>query len=103
TLEKLGWTRGHAGDGGCFDEHSKPFAAAGVTAVVQYENGIPMGAIADWEDQKLKHCYFDQGLTGPMVYRGWYAGTGRAAELKAVDPVVLSEVIADLTILTSKG
>ncbi len=38
-LERAGWVRGTSGDGGLFDEHSRPFPAAEVTAVVRLYRG----------------------------------------------------------------
>ena len=46
-LEKFGWIRGTGMDGGCFDEHSKPFPAANVTAVVHYEGNVDIRQATD--------------------------------------------------------
>jgi predicted DNA-binding WGR domain protein len=99
TLEKRGWTRGTPMDAGVFDEHSKPFDSADVTAVVQYETGVPVGYMEGWEDQTLTRCYFVPGTSAPTGYR-WDAPM---APLGTVDPVVVSEVLADLTAITAKG
>jgi hypothetical protein len=88
TLEKRGWTRGTPMDAGVFDEHSKPFYSADVTAVVQYETGVPVGYMAGWEDQTIRHCYFVPGIAAPTGYR-WNA---QMVPLATVDPVVVSEV-----------
>lgn len=99
TLEKLGWARGMAQDGGVFSEHSKPFYAAGTTAIVQYE-GVPMGYMVDWDDQSIEACFFVEG-----VYEGtdWYPEHKNRLRLGDVDPLVLSEVLNDLHTLASKA
>ncbi len=60
-LDKHGWNRGVPQDGGVFDEHSKPFDGANVTAVIQYD-GIPIGGMVDWDDQEVQKCFFVPGL-----------------------------------------
>ncbi len=98
TLDKLGWTRGIPMDGGVFDGHSRPFVGANVTAVVQYE-GVPVGYYEGWGDQKLERCYFVRGNTGPQGYRT----PNDALPLAEIDPVVVSEVLHDLSIVAAKG
>lgn len=99
TLEKLGWARGMAEDGGVFSEHSKPFYAAGTTAIVQYE-GVPMGYMVDWDDQSVEACFFIEG-----IYDGtdWYPRHKNRLRLGDVDSLVLSEVLNDLNTLASKA
>ncbi len=100
TLERLGWVRGTPMDAGVFDEHSKPFEAAGVTAVLTYHDGVPVGYIDDWDDQTLGACVFVRGITGPSGYRGYQdLDTVPPGE---VDPVVISEVLSDLSIVAAK-
>lgn len=99
TLDRLGWARGVPEDGGVFSEHSKPFYGANVTAIVGYECGIPVGYMEGWEDQKVTECFFIPGIHTPQMYPR-YKDT---LSLGNVDPVVLSEVIADLNVLASKG
>jgi len=98
TLEKLGWSRGVPEDAGIFGEHSKRFYAANVTAVVEYP-GVPVGSIVDWEDQEIERCYFLAGLHAPEGYRERKG----AMKLDQVDPVVMSEVLHDLTLLSEKA
>jgi hypothetical protein len=50
TLERLGWLRGIPQDAGVFYEHTKPFYAAGVTAVVGYP-GVPS---VEWSTGTIK-------------------------------------------------
>jgi hypothetical protein len=98
VLERLGWTRGEPGDGGIVHEHSKSFPAAGVTAVLEYWEGIPVGFVQGWSDQKLEPAFFVK----TSAERYWF-DRNKALPLGKVDAVVLSEVLADLTFLASKA
>lgn len=99
TLEKLGWARGCPMDGGCFDEHSKPYFAAGVTAVVSYEGVAAMQYIDPSELLTVRKCYFVRGIRGPSGYEGNEA----CMKLASVDPIVLSETIHDLARIAEKA
>ncbi|MEM7475555.1 MAG: DUF4132 domain-containing protein [Planctomycetota bacterium] len=99
TLEKLGWVRGEAMDGGCFDEHSKQFPSADVTAVIHYEGVAGMGYIDPDETLDVKSVLFCKGMREPSGY-GW--GNKKICFVKDVSPIVLSEVLADLHVLQSK-
>jgi hypothetical protein len=99
TLEKLGWTRGAPQDAGIFTEHVKVFHSADVTAVVTYD-GVPVGYMEGWEDQDVRTCFF---LKGTRHQTGWMESDSKdAIPLKQVDPVVISEVLKDLTQIVSK-
>ena len=100
TLEKLGWVRGLAMDGGCFDEHSKQFPGAGVTAIVGYDGTVGMGYIDPNELLTITHVQFVSGMRPASGY-GW--DKERLLKLGDVPLVVVSEVIADLTSLAAKG
>jgi predicted DNA-binding WGR domain protein len=99
TLENLGWTRGNPQDAGWVGEHHKHFAAAGVTAVLCYDPGFSVGWTQGWEDQKIERTYF---LADADKATHWF-DRRKAVKLETVDPVVLSEVLGDLTLLASKG
>jgi hypothetical protein len=86
-------------DGGGFDEHSKPFPSANVTAVVTYQGSVAMGYIDPNEILTVEKCYFVEGNRGPSGY----AHKEKALKLGAVDPVAVSEVLTDLTALAAKG
>jgi hypothetical protein len=107
TLERLGWTRGGAMDAGVYHNFSRQFPGANVTAVIAFENGIPIGYMEGWEDQKVTDCLFVEGLQGPFGYiwvrDGQLQGGEKLLPLREVNPVVLSEVLADLAVLASKG
>ncbi|MBY0523276.1 MAG: DUF4132 domain-containing protein [Gemmataceae bacterium] len=98
-LEKRGWTRGLGMDAGCFDEHSKPFPAADVTAVVRYDGSVGMGYIQPDELLSIVEFYFVAGFRGP----GGFARNEKKLTLGDMDAVVLSEVLSDVTALTAKG
>lgn len=99
TLDRLGWVRGMPEDGGVFWEHSKPFYGANVTAILNYQDGIPIGYMEGWDDQELEGCFFVPGIYDPRTY----ADHSKKLLLGEIDPVVMSEVLADLTVLASKA
>ncbi len=101
TLERLGWNRGEAQDGGVFFEHSKAFESAGVTAVVHYD-GVPMGYMVDWEDQSPEEVFFLNEVVHETYYVSSY-DRKHLAKLGTVDPIVMSEVLSDLEILAGKA
>ncbi|MEZ4376562.1 MAG: DUF4132 domain-containing protein [Polyangiaceae bacterium] len=100
TLEKLGWTRGQAMDAGGFDEHSKQFPSAKVTAVVHYDGIVGMGWIDPDELLTISSLYFCAGMRQPSGY-GW--NSEKKLKLSKVHPIVISEVIADLMVIKSKA
>jgi hypothetical protein len=102
TLEKMGWVRGIGMDGGGFDEHSKPFPAANVTAVVHYEGCVGMGYIDPNELLTLAQIYFISGMRDPSGY-GWEDKNATKCKLGSVNPIVISEVLADMQVLKSKA
>jgi hypothetical protein len=99
TLEKLGWQRGIPQGNGTVYSHSKPFEGADVTAVIEYEDGISVGYVEGWEDQQITRCSFIAGLWRPDDYP--FSKEGQL--LGDVDPVVVSEVLSDLTTIALKG
>jgi hypothetical protein len=117
-LERKGWARGNPQDNGIFDNHSKPFEGANVTAVIAYDDGILMGCIDGWPDQEVQRCFFVPGLytlawsarrrsvgDWDVVARsaGRVTEAQRALPLGAVDPAVMSEVLGTLAELASRG
>jgi hypothetical protein len=98
TLEKLGWVRGAPEDAGFVHQHFKPFPGGDVLAVLCYENGVPVGYREGWDDQHISSTYFLERADSGAYHRG-----GKKVTLGKVDPVVVSEVLADLTTLASKG
>lgn len=99
TLEKLNWLRGVAMDAGCFDEHSKQFPAADVTAVIRYEGTVGMGYIDPNEMLTVESVHFCPGMRPRSGY-GW--DSKKKLALGKVPAIVISEVLADLQVLKSK-
>ncbi len=99
TMEKLGWTRGSADNHGVILEFSKPFPAADVTAILENADGVMLGMMNDSGDQKITRCFFLQGTYTPESY----PSHKNLLPLKEIDPLAVSEVLADLTALASKG
>ena len=99
-LEKLGWIRGRPADAGGFSEHVKPFYSSGITAIVDYEPGAYVSSVADSEDQTITGVFFV-----PRIYSAtehWPSHDDRIP-WNQVDPVVVSEVLADLTAIVAKA
>jgi hypothetical protein len=97
-LDRHGWARGIPEDAGIFHQHSKAFDGAKVTAVIEYE-GIPIGAMVDWDDQEVEKCYFIPGIHSPRAYPDYK----NPIHLGQVDPVVISEVLGTLGALAAKS
>ncbi|HEX9997057.1 MAG TPA: WGR and DUF4132 domain-containing protein [Abditibacterium sp.] len=103
-LEKLGWERGPALDGGGFYEHYKYFESSDVTACVVYEPGLFMGGQEWWEPQKISEAYFVESQRSKTAGRYWdYPDKKKAVALSEVDAIALSEVLKDVIELAAKG
>ena len=100
TLEKLSWLRGVPADAGGFNEHAKPFYAAGITAIVNYDPGSYVSYITESEDQKITEVYFIPRIYVPDE---WWPAHKKRVPWKKIDPVVVSEVLADLSAIVAKA
>jgi hypothetical protein len=102
TLEQRGWTRGSAANHGVIMELSKQFPGACVTAVLDIQPGIAMG-IPDLlgDHQQVTGAFFLSGMYVPADYP--YHKDEQKVLLSQVDPLAMSEVLADLTEVASKG
>lgn len=98
-LEKLGWIRGAALDAGGFYEHVKAYPAAGCTAVITYDGCVSMGYIDPNETLAVTECFLVPGVYSAASYP---EHDNRQA-LSGADPVVLSEVLADILALAAKA
>lgn len=98
-LDKLGWLRDAPADAGGFAGHFKPFPQANLTAVVHYQDGVAIGYIVDAPDQRLSYVAFVPGIRSPE----WWPEHKQRLALGALDPVVVSEVLSDLTALMAKA
>jgi hypothetical protein len=98
-LERRGWLRDGAGDGGCLCGHYRHFPAAGAqgtTAYVEYWPGAPVWDLLNADEQKVQHAWFVPGLDPERAWKE----TDRIP-LGQVDRIVFSEVVADLAALTA--
>jgi hypothetical protein len=102
VLEDRGWERGSAAEHGRYSEHAKPFPALGVTAVVEYQ-GVPMGSMADADDQTIEHCYVLDRALGSAHDLDRSSDVGTPVAWGEVDRIVRSEVLADLHILVDRA
>ena len=99
TLEKQNWLRGALGDHGDFHEHLKPFPNANITAMVRYDVGMCVG-MRDEGSDRIEHCFFLNGIHSYYEYSS--SKLDHVMQLGNVDPVIISEVLRDLSNLASK-
>ncbi|TQE81626.1 DUF4132 domain-containing protein [Leptospira noguchii] len=91
-LEKMGWSRGSAGDGGGIDEHSIQYPSDDVTAVIRYYgDDLSYGNIGG-QDLDLEGAYFVKGLREPSFYKG----KETKLTLEEINPVAFSETLYSL-------
>ncbi len=98
-LEQLGWVRGAGMDNGSFDEHSRQFPDAALTAVVNH-TGAAYGYIQPDDTIEVTGCCFIKGMRAPS---GFGHGLDDKIKLGDVDPIVISETLLDLSVLASKA
>jgi hypothetical protein len=97
-LTRMGWERGVPQDAGIFSEHSKHLAG-GVTAVLQYQHGIPIMDPRSADPQQIDGCAFYAGTEiEPTPY-----SRPQGMPLSEVPAIALSETIRDLALLTSNS
>jgi hypothetical protein len=100
-LEKSGWQRGPLQDHGDFSEHFKHFPSADLSAMTEYDDALWASNIAQAGNVGIKSCTFWKGQITPNWH--WRRDKPKPLTLGEVDPVVLSEVLTDLTFLASKA
>lgn len=99
-LQRLGWQRGSAMDGGAVHGHIKSFPDEQVTAFIEYQPGMPIGAYGAIGDQKVTSCYF---LSGIHTDVGYHDHKKSALKLGTIDLVVMSEILRDLSVIAYRG
>ncbi len=99
-MDRTGWTRGSAADHGVFTEFTRYFPGTNTTAILDFEDGIPMGYMEGWGEQSITAVYFREGQAEEH-YRG--KKDSKLLPLGEVDPVVISEVLDVLEALRAKG
>ncbi|EMO51757.1 DUF4132 domain-containing protein [Leptospira noguchii] len=91
-LEKMGWSRGSAGDGGGIDEHSIQYLSDDVTAVIRYNgDDLSYGNIGG-QDLDLEGAYFVKGLREPS----FSVRNETKLTLEEINPVAFSETLYSL-------
>ena len=85
-LERSHWLRDTPADGGGFQQHSKHFPSANLTAFIAYD-GLSIGYYD--EPQELQSVYFVPGHVKP----DWWGEHKNRLRVREVDEVVLSEVL----------
>lgn len=95
-LEKSQWLRDSPADGGGFMQHSKHFPSANLTAFIQY-TGLSIGYYD--QEQELEAIYFVPGHVKPE----WWGDHKNRVKIRAVDPVVMSEVLRLANAIVSKA
>lgn len=101
TFEQRKWLRHVEGvdSGSIIAEHYKHFDGVNLTAIAEHSTGVWIGAIADSEDQIMQCCYFVSGVVTPTSY----PNSLTRIPLNQVDPVVVSEVLNDLSAIALKA
>jgi predicted DNA-binding WGR domain protein len=101
-LEKRSWERFQTIDGGMYIGHFKYFSGKNITAALTY-NGIYSGDPKYGEAQKIEQVFFLEGNVGKDLSYGTYGRNFNEIAYDNVDPIVLSEIYTDLSILAAKG
>ncbi|WP_028973682.1 WGR and DUF4132 domain-containing protein [Spirochaeta cellobiosiphila] len=102
-LEKAGWIRGVGLDAGSFDEHSRYFPSSNITVIATYDGAVGMGYIEAEEKVNFNYIYFVKGQREPD---GYYESDKKKKDLLSlneVPPMIISEVISDISLLTLKA
>lgn len=94
-LTKRGWERGTPEDNGVERWFSRPITRDR-HLVIALDEGIAVGMVEEFPDQTLETIWID---TAPGDYWPSHAYPHRLGE---IDPVVASEILADLTDITAK-
>jgi hypothetical protein len=107
TMESQGWLKGGLHDHGDYRVHYKYFSRGDVTAIVGDYESQHVQQSSIWGDDAIKGCLFIQGeCAQPYDYPkpgSWYAQQSKLTclNLDKVDPIVISEVIRDMTMISS--
>jgi hypothetical protein len=99
-LQRLGWMRGSAMDGGVVHGHFKPFYDEKITAFIEYDPGMVIGGYGALGDQKIKSCYFLDGVHSDI---GYHDDRKVALKLGKIDVIVMSEILRDLSVIAYRG
>lgn len=100
-FDRCGWRRGIPEDAGCFYSHSKHFPGAGVTALAVYQ-GVPVGYMMEADPQTVESCCFFKA-DSDKVDMYFESSKLQKIPLRDVDPIVISEVLHDLMLISAKA
>ena len=109
-MESLGWLKGGLHDHGDFCVNYKYFLEADITAITGDYECQHTAQDSIWGNDAIDGCLFFPGKS-PQPYEypllgSWYDKNyfkGKHLKLKDVDDLVMSEVLRDLYIVTSKA
>ena len=106
-MEKFGWSRGQLADHGDYSCHYRYFPAANITAITgDYEHQLVDRSV-DIGDDAIDGCCFAVGQYEPYDYplSQWGRREARCKilPLAQVDPIVMSEVLRDLSAIAAKA
>ncbi|TDD84784.1 DUF4132 domain-containing protein [Actinomadura darangshiensis] len=94
-MERRGWQRGTPEDNGIQFWILRP-VPGGRAIVVGLDPGIPIGTLDLWPEQRIERVWLNDG-TGLT----WHSDRGSPLTFSELDPVTASEIINDLTVLTT--
>ncbi|MQY11990.1 hypothetical protein SRB5_21180 [Streptomyces sp. RB5] len=94
-LTKRGWERGNPEDNGVERWFSRPIDD-GHHLVIGLDHGIAVGMVGDWEDQTFEYVWLGERP------RDYWRRDDHPLRFGDLDPVVASEILADLTEVTAK-
>ena len=100
-FDRQGWRRGVPEDGGCFYSHSKYFPGAKIAALAIYQ-GVPVGYMMEADPQRVESCFFFKA-DSDKVDMYFDSRKMQRIPLGKVDPIVLSEVLHDLILISAKS
>ena len=110
TMESLGWLKGGLHDHGDFSLNYKYFPQANITAIIGDYESQHAAQDSIWGDDAIDGCLFFPGKCQQLyeypLPGSWYDKKhfqGSHFKLKDVDALVISEVLRDLYIVTSKA
>jgi Domain of unknown function (DUF4132) len=108
-IENQGWLKGALHDHGDYCLHYKYLPKGDVTAIIGDYETLHVEQASIWGDVAMQGCLFLKGaVQQPYEYPkpgSWYAQRSNesALQLGEVDPIVISEIIRDMTLITSTG
>jgi hypothetical protein len=96
VLPNMGWQQDAMSDGtsGGFESFSKPYPAAGITAVARHE-----GSLGRYGDRNVTRLFFIRGARHPTSF----ADFADSVRLDKIDPAIVSEAMRDINGVIAAG